>query len=93
MLERVLRFAGFLSPAAAIALLLSGSLGAIAHEHLEQTDSQCRICEASGAESSVLHDGPALPSSPEAAGPGIEALPPALRAAAAAPGAPRAPPA
>ena len=88
--SRLLRF---LAAAAALALLLAAPLGALAHEHPDQADSECLICKVSGSETVVFHDGPALPA-PERGGglhaDGVQLVP---DAPAADPGAPRAPPA
>ena len=82
----------FLAAAAVFALLLAVPIGVLAHEHSDQTESQCRICKVSGAEIVVFHDGPALPVPESDAGlhtGGVQLVP---DPPAAAPGAPRAPP-
>jgi len=82
----------FLAAAAVFALLLATPLGALAHEHSDQAESQCRICKASGAETAVFHDGPALPAPESDAGPcgkGVQLVP---DPPATVPGTPRAPP-
>ena len=87
--SRLLRF---FAAAAAFALLLAAPLGALAHEHPDQADSQCLICKVSGSETAVFHDGPALPAPPGDAGFHADGVQPVPDAPAADPGAPRAPP-
>ena len=86
-------FSRFLVAATVVALVLAAPLGAVAHEHPDQTDSQCRICKVAGAETAVFEDGPELPAAPDSTGLRIEDAQLAPAAPAAAPGAPRAPPA
>ena len=83
----------FLVAAAVSALVLAVPIAVLAHEHSDQTESQCRVCKVSAAETVVLHDGPALRAPKCGAGlhpDGVQLVP---DPPATAPGAPRAPPA
>ena len=92
-MEHCSRWSRFLAAAVVVALAVVAPLGALAHEHPRQTDSQCRICGISGADATVLEPGTALPAPSAEPGARVEALRLAPAAVAVAPGAPRAPPA
>ena len=82
----------FLVAAAVSALVLAVPIAVLAHEHSDQTESQCRVCKVSAAETVILHDGPALRAPNGDAGlhpDGVQLVP---DPPATAPGAPRAPP-
>ncbi len=81
-----------LAVAAVFALLLAAPIGTLAHEHSDQTESQCRICKASGAETAVFSDGPVLPAPKSKATPHPAGVSLVLHPPATAPGTPRAPP-
>ena len=82
----------FLVAVAVFALLLAVPIGVLAHEHSDQAEPPCRICEVSGAETAVFHDGPALPAPERDTGLRAGGVPLVPDPPAAAPGAPRAPP-
>lgn len=82
----------FLAAAVVFGLLLAVPLGVLAHEHADQAESQCLICKASGAETAVFHDGPALAAPESETGlqtDGVQLVPDPPGAV---PGTPRAPP-
>ncbi len=83
----------FIAGVAVVALLLAVPIGALAHEHPDQAESQCRICKVSGSEIAVVLDGAELPAPQDDAGLRTDGVRLAPAAPAAAPGAPRAPPA
>ena len=83
----------FIAGIAVVSLLLAVPIGALAHEHPDQAESQCRICKVSGSEIAVVYHGTELPTPQDDAGlrtDGVRLVP---DPPAAAPGAPRAPPA
>ena len=87
------RLPRFIAGVAVVALLLAVPIGALAHEHPDQGESQCRICKVSGSEIAVVLDGTELPAPPADLGlltDGVWLVP---DPPAAVPGAPRAPPA
>ena len=74
------------------ALLFAVPIGVLAHEHSDPTESQCRACKVSGAETVVFHDGPRLPAPKCAAGFHLVGVQLVADPPATAPRAPRAPP-
>ena len=87
------RLPRFIAGVAVVALLLAVPIGALAHEHPDQGESQCRICKVSGSEIAVVHHGTELPAPQDETGlltDGVRLVP---DPPAAVPGAPRAPPA
>ena len=91
-MSQFIRFSRLLAAAAVVALVIAAPLGALAHEHPDQSDSQCRICKVSGTEIAVVHDGPELPTPKDDAGPTTAEAQLVPASPAAAPGSPRAPP-
>ena len=87
------RLPRFIAGVAVVALLLAVPIGALAHEHPDQGESQCRICKVSGSEIAVFHEGPALPAPKGDAGLLTDGALLVPDPPAATPGAPRAPPA
>ena len=74
------------------ALLLLVPIGALGHEHLDQTDSQCRLCEIAGSETAVVNDDPTVSAATtdvERRSGGVALVPESPDPG---PGAPRAPP-
>ncbi len=79
--------------ALAAALVLAVPAASVAHEHAEWAESQCRICETSLGGVAIVRPGPALSAPVGSAVIRLERICRTPLPPAAAPGAPRAPPA